>query len=599
MSAAATRRRRAGEEVLTIGFFVVLSMAWWWPIPLHLRTHQLERVAIDSAFNQWILGWGSHAITSEPWNYFAANAYHPHEDVLAWGDHLFALALLTVPLQPLVGLVGAYNVLLLASSALTGYFTHLLLRELGAIRTAAVIGGVLAAFSSVRVLEHGHLQVLSTQWIPLVFLFAERLRRKADARSTLGLGMSALAVLATNVYLAIFTVLAFSLWTVVRLATRRLGLRSLGLSAAAWIGALLVSLPLYLPSIRLQAARDVVRPLSEQHGAALEGFDPRQPPGAPIREIGSWVGLEVSDAPLVPPSAYATPGLVLLGVVGASLIWRALRQLRGFRVSSYRNPIAGDSKTRGIVISHVVAYSSIAVVAVLASFGPSIRWRQHELIGTNPAFHIPYRLLPGYDALRVPVRWLLIATLVTGVIAGLVSSDALAAIRRRALRVALAIAVGVGVVVEQSAAPWPVAPAADIDDHPSMAWLRDQPRDTVIVELPITGDVSSAVTQEIEARRLLFSAMHLRRRVNGGISPYIPATYGDRVEIVNGLGVNPQALAHLRAWDVDYVLFEPADQLRYAERMRTPAQVEADLDALDGLERIRTFEDAIVYRVER
>ena len=573
-------RRRIGEELLTLGFFVALSMAWWWPLPLHLRTHQLERVAIDSAYNQWILGWGAHAITTEPWNYFAANAYHPHVDVLAWGDNLFALALLTVPLRPLVGLVGAYNVLLLASSALTGYFTHLLLRRLGAIRTAAVIGGVFAAFSSVRVLEHGHLQVLSTQWIPLVFLFAERVRERRDRASAIALGAAALAVLATNVYLAIFTVLAFALWTVARLATRALTTRTLALLAAAWVGAALLSLPLYLPSIRLQEARDVVRPLSEQQGSAIEAFDPREPPGGPIREVGSWIGWDVSDAPLVPPHAYATPGLVLLAVATASVVWRIARR-------------------RGLRVTDVAGYGAIVVVAVAASFGPAIRWRTRELVAANPAFHVPYRLLPGYDALRVPVRWLLVATLAAGIVVGLLASDALASIRRRLVRVGLAVALGVAVVAEQSAAPWPTFPAADIDDHPSMTWLRRQPQDVVIVELPITGDVSSAVTQEIEARRLLFSATHLRRRVNGGISPYIPASYGDRVEVVNGLGVNPQALAYLRDWDVDYVLFEPADQLRYAERMRSPTQVEADLDALDGLERVETFDDAIVYRVER
>lgn len=555
-------------------------MAWWWPLPLQLRTHQLERIAIDSAYNQWILGWGAHAITSEPWNYFAANAYHPHTDVLAWGDNLFALALLSVPLQPLVGLVGAYNILLLASSALTGYFTNLLLRELGAIRTAAVIGGVVAGFSSVRVLEHGHLQILSTQWIPLVFLFAERLRRRGDVRSALALATSVLAVLATNVYLAIFTVLAFSLWTVVRLATRGLGLRRLAFAAAAWAGALVVCLPLYLPSIRLQSAREVVRPLSEQQGSALEAFDPRRPPGAPIRVIGSWLGLEVSDAPLVPPSAYATPGLVLLAIVGAGLGWRLVRR-------------------RGTSMTDVAGYASIGIFATLASFGPAIRWRQEELVASNPAFHLPYRFLPGYDALRVPFRWLLIALLAAGVVVGLLSNDAIAAIRRRGARITLAVLVGIAVVVEQSAAPWPTSRAPDIDDSPSMTWLRDQPPDVIIAELPITGDVSSAITQEIEARRLLFSATHLRRRVNGGISPFIPATYGDRVEVVNSLGLDPQALTYLREWDVDYVLFEPSDQLRYADRMRSPAEVEAALDALDGLRRVETFDDAIVYRVER
>ena len=579
---AARRRRSAGvvAEALTLAFFTVLSGAWWWPLPHHLRTTQLEQVPIDSAYNQWILGWGAHAITSEPWNYFAANAYHPHVDVLAWGDNLFALALLTVPLQAVFGLVGAYNVLLLASSALTAWFTHLLLRELGAIRTAAVIGGAVAAFSSVRVLEHGHLQVLSTQWIPLVFLCAERLRRVPSAGRAVALALAVLAVLATNVYLAIFTVLAFGLWTLARLGFRQLGRRAFLLSAAAWLGAAVVALPLYLPSIRLQAARDVVRPLSEQQGSVLEAFDPRPPPGAPVREVASWFGVRLSDAPLVPPPNYAAPALVLLVTVLVALGWRVRRR-------------------RWPSVPALTGYGAVGVFAALASFGPAITWRQRELLAVNPAFHLPYRLLPGYDALRVPVRWLLVVMLAAGVVAGLLASDPLAAVRRRALRIGLAAAVSGLLVLEQSAAPWRVSRAVELADRPSMTWLLDQPEDVVIVELPITGDVSSAVTQEIEGRRLLLSAMHLRRRVNGGISPYIPASYGDRVEVVNGLGVNPQALRYLQDWDVDYVLFDPADQARYAERMRSPGEVERDLDALDGLVRVATFDDAVVYRVRR
>jgi hypothetical protein len=577
---AADLRRRAGGEALVLGFFVAASMAWWWPLPLHLRTHQLEQVAIDSAYNQWILGWGSHAIVHEPWNYFGANAYHPHTDVLAWGDNLFGLALLTVPLKAMLGLVGAYNVLLLASTALTGYFTYRLTRELGAIRSAAVLGGVVASLSSARVYEHGHLQILSTQWIPLVFLCAERARRSRRVRDAVGLGGSVLAVLTTNLYLTIFTALAFTLWLLVRAALRQLSLRWIGVLGAAWLAAVALALPLYLPSMRVQQDRDVVRPLSEQQGSAVEAFDPRPPPGAPVRELGSWLGLSVNDAPIVPPPNYATPGLVSLTAIAVAIVWR-LRRRKGFD------------------LGWAASYGTIALFAMMASFGPSIRWRQRVLVATNPVFHLPYRFLPGYDALRVPIRWLLLVALAGGVVAAGAVTDPLAALRRRAVRVGLVALFATGVVVELSAAPWRLSPAADSDDHPSMIWLADQPADVIVVELPITGDVSSAVTQEIEGRRLLLSATHLRRRVNGGISPYIPATYGDRVEVVNSLGVDPQALAYLREWQVDYVLFEPADQARYGDRMRTPDEVEADLDGLAGLRRVETFADAIVYRVER
>ncbi|HUP87097.1 MAG TPA: hypothetical protein VM143_15700 [Acidimicrobiales bacterium] len=572
-------RRHAGAEALTLGFFTVLSAAWWWPLALHLRTRQLELVPIDSAYNEWILGWGAHALVHDPLHFFAANAYHPHVDVLSWGDNLFALVVLTVPLRPVLGLVGAYNLLLLASSTLTGWFTSLLLRELGAIRTAAVLGGVFAAFSSVRVMEHGHLQVLSTQWIPLVFLFGERTWRRGGWRNPVALGVAVTLVLATNLYLAMFTVIAFGSWTVVRLISRDLRPRPLLACTAAWAVAVAACVPLYLPSVRLQAERHVVRPLTEQQGSTLEAFDPRRPPGAPIRRLAAHLDVTIGGR-VVPPDNYATPGIVLLFAAITSMVVLALRRRR-------------------VPVGSVVVYGVIAAVSGLASFGPSMRWRGRDVVASNPFFQAPYRFLPGYDALRVPSRWLLITAFSGGVVVALLASPALATIRSRAMRVGAVVTLAVVSQVELSAAPWSLGTVTRLADRPSLEWIAGQPADTVIVELPITGDVSSAVTQEIEGRRLLLSAEHLRRRVNGGISPYIPASYGDPVEVVNDLGVDPRALGYLREWKVDYVLFEPADQLRYADRMRSPEQVEIDLDALDGLERVRDFGDAIVYRVRR
>jgi hypothetical protein len=564
--------------VAIVAFFVALSVAFWWPLALHVPTRQLESVAIDSAYNQWILGWGSHALLHSPLHLFDANAYYPHRHVLAWGDNLFTLDVLTIFLRPLVGLVGAYNVLLLASSALTGWWTSILVRPATG-RAAGVLAGALAAFTSVRVVEHGHLQILSTQWIPLVFVAAERVRRRPTPARIAALAGAAALLLATNLYLSIFTAVAFAVWSAFLAVGRRLSWRVVIGLAVGWAAATVVCLPLYLPSIRLQQSAHIVRDPLDQMSAPVEAFA-LTPPGRPAQWLSERLGhpLRPPGTPLVPPPTFATPGLVVLALLAAGAIACAARR---------RAPPA---------VPLAAAFALVWAIAVAASLGPAVTRHGHVLLGHNPAFWIPYRLLPGYDALRVPARWLIVASLAGGVVVAVVAAPLLSSLRRP-VRIALVAAASVLVLVEQSGAPWSLGRAERLADHPALAWVARRPAGTVIVELPITGDVSSEVTQEIEGRRLLLSAMHLRRRVNGGISPYIPPhTYGDRVETVNGLGRDPQALRFLQDWDVDYVLFEPADQARYPN-MRPAPEVEAALDADPGLRRLRTFRDAIVYEV--
>lgn len=554
MIAVDARLRRLGGEALILGFCVAVAVAWWWPLPLHLLDGQLEGPPLDSAYNQWLLGWGAHALTDDPLRYFDANAYHPHRGVLAWGDHLFALAILMVPLRALFGLVGGYNVLLLASTAASAYTCHLLVRLLTGRRAVAVLAGVVWAGSFYRVLEFSHIQTLSTFAIPLVFVFAEHVRRHCRPRHVVGLAASAWFVLATNVYLGVYTVLAFAVYAVVVLASRRPDVRTVVRLGFAWLLAMIVALPLYLPGIRLQAARDIVRDIDEQSPATLEAFRLLPPPG------------------LVFGSNYATPGIVLLLLLVAGLLaWRRNRTAWAFLV--------------------------VGAFALVSAQGPTFRWYGRDL-AANPVFLAAYRVVPGYDALRIPHRWLLIGMLGLAVGAATFASPVLDRLARP-LRIVVVLALAIVTLVEQAPSPWPIHPGYSTEDDPVYAWLQDQPEETsaVILELPISADVAARVTQELEAKRLFFSATHLRRRVGGGISPYIEPSYVRNAGLVGQIGLDPKAMAALRRWDVDLVLFDASDQARYEGAEPAPA-VLARLDAEPGLRRVTTVGDATVYRVE-
>ena len=561
--------RRAAAEVLIVACCVAAACAWWWPLPLHVLHGQLERPPLDSAYNQWLLGWGAHALTTDPLHYFDANAYHPHRGVLAWGDHLFALAILVVPLRAVLGLVGAYNVLLLASTAASAYTCSLLVRLVTGRRAVSVLAGVLWSCAFYRVLEYAHIQTLSTWAIPLVFVFAERIRRHSRPRYVVGLLVSAWFVLATNVYLGVYTVLSFAVYAaVVVLARRHPDVRTAVRIGAAWFVAIVLALPLYLPGIRLQAARDIVRDIDDQSPATLDAFRLLPPPGQRAQSLFD----------VIYRSNYATPGLVVVALL-------ALGMVLGRR-DAWRSP------ERRVV----VGFAGVALFALVSAQGPAFRWFGRELFA-NPVFLASYHLVPGYDALRIPHRWLLVGSLAVVVVAAMLAAPVLDRLPRSA-RALVVVALAAITIVEQAPSPFPIHPSYATDDEPVYAWLEDQPEpeSRVILELPISADVASAVTQELEAKRLWFSAHHLRRRVGGGISPYIEGSYLENALLANELGRDPAALAAIRRWDVDLVIFDESDQTRY-EGAEGPDQVLDRLDHEPGLRRVTKVGDATVYRV--
>lgn len=548
--------------------FVALSCLWWWPLPLHLRDAQLEWPVIDPAYNEWILAWGRHALLHDPRHFFDANMFYPHPSVLAWGDNLFALVVLSLLVAPIVGVVGAHNVLVLASSAGSGFTLYLLAKHVLRQRSAAVIAGVLFTFAWYRYAEWTHLQIISTQWIPLVFLAAERLRDRLTRPRVVLLAGAVWLVLATNVYLAVFTAIAFGVFTVALAATRRLSIRTLMAFAAGWVLAAAVALPLYLPSVRYQRAVGVTRSLADQEMAAtVRDFVPWPPPGGAARAL---LGRSA-----VPPTGFHTLGVVavaLLVAFAVAVVWRRTRPPRW---------------------AEVVPYAVIALVAAASSLGPTIRWHVRPL-ADNLVFVAEYHLVPGASVLRVPGRWSLMVALGVAVVAG-AGFAAVTARWGRLLRVAVAVAVVAVAAVELVPTRFVLHPTYRLADYPEEAWLAAQPGTDAVLELPISPDNAAYATQWIEARRMLLSIRHWKRRVSGAVSPTFPPIYPDDARLLATLPSNPAALDLLRAWHVRWVVFRAAD---YEAQGLDAAAARRGLDALDGLRLVADWHDAAIWEVD-
>jgi hypothetical protein len=240
-------------------------------------------------------------------------------------------------------------------------------------------------------------------------------------------------------------------------------------------------------------------------------------------------------------------------------------------------------------------YFAIGVVGLLSAQGPTFRWAKTDLID-NPVFLIPYYVVPGYDALRVPARWFPVIGLLGLVLFSLRGAEPVMAVMARKRKAVLATAIlfaAAFVIFEQSPAPLALGESYRLDERPVYKWLAAQPEGSVIVELPISVDIASRTTQEVEGRRMYLSTFHWMRRVNGGISPVIDPRYGPAAFALDNLGVSPEGSALLDRYGVDYVLVVDEDFIAYGRR--DADIVRARLDSLPGLKRLRDFPGATVY----
>lgn len=555
------------------GFFVVVALLFWFPLPLYLRTGQIEGPPIDPMYNQWILGWGIHALTHYPAQFFESNMFYPFHHTLAWGDHLFSLTIFGLVLKPIFGLVGAYNILLFASTALSGYFSYLLIREVTGSRRAGIVGGLIWCLSHYRTIESGHIQALTTEWIPLLFYFAERLRHHKGTRSALWFTVTTWLMLATNVYMAIFTFLSFVLYALVMILMRAVNVKALARWAWGWMVAGALALPLYIPSIIVNQHRPLDRGYN-QDAANLVGFLPWPWPGKVLRKLLHIAHIQ-TEAPTYHTLGVLTIPLLVIAIIILIKHWKKIREHAFF-----------------------IFCIILAVFAALAATGPFTRWNDQIVIDHNPFFILPYHFFPGYKVLRSIMRWHFLVML--GV-ATLAAFGAIPLIKRftRTWFIALVCLFAIWLLVEQSNAPWHITETYRLQDYPVYSWLRDQPGEFAILELPIFPGVANRQNDIIEARRMYFSTFHWKKRVGGAITPSIPDEYVYNASVINSITDNSQGLRLLQQWNVRYIIFLPDDYdtLGWSGDIRD--NTKHWLDTAPDLKSVAQFDQATVYELAK
>lgn len=274
------RLRSFGGVHATLAYTAIALWATW-PLATGL-TRDVAWDLGDPVLVIWALAWNCTQLLAvlggdlaRLGTFFDANIFAPAPNTLAYSEHFIAQAVQVLPVYAVTGnAVLCYNLLYLSTFALSGLGTFLFVREITGSRAAAFVAGLLFAFAPYRFPQSSHLQVLSSQWMPLA-LYA--FRRYFDTRRPAALAWAGAALVTQNLscgyYMLYFSPFAAA-YVLAEIAARGLWRsvpvwRDLMLAA---IAVMAVTVPFFLPYLALRGDEPSTRTIAEASRYSADVF---------------------------------------------------------------------------------------------------------------------------------------------------------------------------------------------------------------------------------------------------------------------------------------------------------------------------------------
>ena len=522
----------------TLGLFVMLAIGHTWPLarnPAHLSRHDNR----DTILNEWIVAWVAHQAPRDPIHLFDANAFYPERYSLAYSEAMLPQAAMAAPLLALgASPVLAYNLLLIAGFALSGWSMCLVIRSWTVDWSAGIVAGAIFAFNAHLLSRIPHLQAQHVEFLPAALFALDALLSKPDIKSAVTLAGWAVLQATTSVYLLAATFFALAAGILSRPGDW-LGARFAPFFRALVVAAGMAAVPLMLfllPYYRANQDLGLTRSVSDavMYAATWQDYL-----STPSRIMYPWWSYRFFTGTALFPGAVGL-ALTLFGCVWGGVL--------------------SDRRARMCL--------AVGIAGVALSLGPRL-----------PGYGILYTVVPVLRAVRASARFGYLATLAVAALAGF----GVAVLRRRVpARRWTGVTIGLlaAATIESLAAPLGLTRFDGIP--PIYAHVPRDPN-TRVVELPFWGANSS----HFHASYMLNSTANWRPLVNG-YSGFQPPSFYKHADV---LSTFPDAgsLALLHDLGVTHV-FVHTTQLS-AETLTAISQ-EARLKPVE------TFGSIALYRLE-
>ena len=135
--------------------------------------------------------------------YYTMDIFYPTGVSLAFSDVSPFDAIISIPLQQLFGLIAAYNMVWILTFILSGFGIYLLAKYLINDTKAAILSGLIFMFSPYHFAHAlGHMNLITTEWIPLYILFLIKMTREGTKTNAIYAAIFlVLTAMSSNYYL--------------------------------------------------------------------------------------------------------------------------------------------------------------------------------------------------------------------------------------------------------------------------------------------------------------------------------------------------------------------------------------------------------------
>jgi hypothetical protein len=562
--------------VAVVGFFTALTLVMAYPLSWEPGSRALD-LGADTRLFLWTLSWDVHALSHHPWSVFDANIFYPEPNTLAYSEHLLGSALLGAPWlaasdNPLLGM----NAILLLSCILSGLGAYFLARTLGIGTAGAMVCGIIYAFAPPRFFRLGQLHLATVQWIPFclgcLHAYASGGLRRHLVAAVLFFTLQALSGGQSGLFLLLAaTGLVVYLCVSGTLRPRGNLIRD-GILAVVVAGVL--NLPFLLPYLEVQHDVGLARSLAEAEEWSPNAESFLAAPTHAERALLSTVpGLERKI--MRGASGYLFPGFLTVVLAGLALLRRRAPEPTSLPADGLLPPrsvialdvlliisgvvflliqasggirweIAGmtisarGAGRAGVVFALLLAVrllvfrkKSFAFASHLGRAGLCLRRFFEARMGVATGFYLLlvvfslwaalgprfgfyaalYRLVPGFDFIRVPARLTILTLLGLAVLAG-AGFDRIVRVNRPKSRRILGAVLIMLLAIEFAAFPLD-APPYPLSIPAIEKRLAEHPEKVAIVELPVPDPRDAIDSARFHSLYMLYSTTHWHDLVNG------------------------------------------------------------------------------------
>ena len=532
-----------------IGVFLYYCLAtalMTYPLAFQLKQSVLGGYG-DNIYFVWLIRWyqqvlfeGKGHLFFNPWmNY-------PEGWNLSTTDTTLASALPGVPFSAVLGPVAGYNIAMLLTFVLSGFFMYLWIRSLTKSDSAGLLAGTMYAFLPYRMAHFlaGHLNLSGTQWFPLYFMGLYQIlttEKKPDWKAILLTAFSLAAIGFTSMYYLYMTILISVVFVGGYLLLSKFKTLT---HKAFWFNLLiaaLISIPLMYASVKpfmdlSQSGGIASRPIEY---ASVYSASPTDYilPSSDHFLLGAWVSQFFDRSLWIEGSFYISLTGCILSLVAI--------------VANKKSPHRKLIWTAGMV----------TLVAFILSLGINLHWNNQNVVWQIPEFlqsffkrsetyiYLPsywlFFRLPFFDKMRALMRFGIFVLIFIALLAGIGFDQ----IHRKLSPVKQKILTG-GCVLLILFEFYPGSYAAQLTQpEPRQVdlWLADQPDEGAVVQMPFSESVDQA--------QIYYTLYYHKPFVGGFFNANQPAQYQYINPILNQFP-NSESVALLRELNVKYIVID-------------------------------------------